>query len=104
MLITLVDILFVLVGLSIMGAGFHRRRAVPPEEAAPPASRRELFLSALAMIPAAVGPNILVVALTPGMPEMPVLVAWALVPSIVLLGVVWATAVRLGLERLTNRI
>ena len=104
MLITFIDILFVLVGLSIMGAGFYRRRAVPPEETAPAASRLEILLSALAMIPAAVGPNILVVALTPGMPEMPVLVTWALLPSIVLLAAVWAIAASLGLERLTNRI
>lgn len=104
MLITFIDILFVLIGVAIMGVGFHRRRAVPLEEAAPAASRLEIFLSALAMIPAAVGPNILVVALTPGMPEMPVLVTWALLPSIVLLAVVWAIADRLRLERLTNRI
>jgi hypothetical protein len=104
MLITLNDILFVLVGLGIMGAGFYWRRTVPPAEDAPPSSMLEVLLSALALIPAAVGPNILVVALTPGMPEMPVLVTRALLPSIVLLAGVWAIADRLGLKRLTNRI
>ncbi|MBI1954961.1 MAG: hypothetical protein HYS38_01045 [Acidobacteria bacterium] len=35
---------------------------------------------------------------------MPILVRWALIPSIVLLAIVWAVAARLRLERLTNRI
>ena len=104
MLITLNDLIFVAIGLAIMGIGFYRRRAVPALEPAPPASRSELFLTGLACIPAAVGPNILVVALTPGMPEMPILVRWALIPSIALLGIVWAAAARLGFHRLTNRI
>lgn len=104
MLITLNDLIFVVIGLAIMGIGFYRRWAVPAPEPAPPASRLELFLTGLACIPAAVGPNILVVALTPGMPEMPVLVRWALIPSVALLAIVWAAAVRLGFPRLTNRI
>ena len=104
MLITPIDILFVLVGLVMMGMGFFRRRAVPAPELPPPASRLELSLTGLALIPAAVGPNVLVVALTPGMPEMPVLVRWALLPSIVLLAVVWILAARLRLSRLNNRI
>jgi hypothetical protein len=104
MLITPIDLIFVAVGLAIMGIGFYRRRAVPAPEPAPRASRLELFLTGLACVPAAVGPNVLVVALTPGMPEMPILVKWALIPSIILLGIVWALAARLGLSRLTNRI
>ena len=104
MLITLNDLIFVAIGLAIMGIGFFRRRVVPAPEPAPPASRLELFLTGLACIPAAVGPNVLVVALTPGMPEMPILVRWALIPSIALLGIVWAAAARLGFHRLTNRI
>lgn len=104
MLITLNDLIFVAIGLAIMGIGFFRRRAVPAPEPAPPGSRLELFLTGLACIPAAVGPNVLVVALTPGMPEMPILVKWALIPSIILLGLVWAVAARLRLSRLTNRI
>jgi len=104
MLITPIDILFVLVGLVMMGVGFFRRRAVPAPEAPPQASRLELFLTGLALIPAAVGPNVLVVALTPAMPEMPILVRWALLPSIGVLAVVWALATRLHLGRLTNRV
>lgn len=104
MLITPIDILFVLSGLAIMGVGFFRRRTVPPLEVPPTASRLELLRTGLALIPAAVGPNVLVVALTPGMPGIPVLVRWALIPSIVLLGVVWVLAVRLRYIRLSNRI
>lgn len=104
MLITPIDITFVAVGLLIMVIAFLRRRHVPPPEAWPPGSRVELFLTGLALIPAAVGPNILVVALTPGMPEMPLLVKWALIPSIILLAIVWPVAARLGFQRLTNRI
>jgi len=55
-------------------------------------------------VPAAVGPNVLVVALTPGMPGMPILVLWALIPSILLLAVVWGIAHARGYNRLTNRI
>lgn len=104
MSITAIDIFFVVMGLVIMGVGFLRRRAVPSPELPPPASRVEVFLTALALIPAAVGPNVLVVALTPGMPGMPILTRWALLPSIGLLAVVWPLAARLGLTRLSNRI
>lgn len=104
MLITPIDILFVVVGLGIMAAGFVRRRRVPAPEPPPPVTWPEIVLTALAAVPAAVGPNILVVALTPGMPEMPFLVRWALLPSIVLLAAVWAVAARFGFQRLTNRI
>jgi len=37
------------------------------------------------------------------MPEMPALVRWALLPSILLLGLVWTVASRLRLTRLNNR-
>ena len=104
MLITPIDFIFVAVGLAIMGVGFFRRRVVPPPEAPPPAAPLELVLTGLALIPAAIGANVLVVALTPGMPEMPVLTKWALIPSIVFLMLVWAVAALFGLDRLTNRI
>jgi hypothetical protein len=63
-----------------------------------------VLLTFLAAVPAAVGPNILVVALTPGMPGMPVLVRLALLPSLALLVLVWAAARRAGYPRLVNRI
>lgn len=104
MLITPIDLLFVLVGLTIMVLGFKRRWMVPAPQAAPPGTIPELFVTGLALIPAAVGPNILVVASTPGMPSMPFLARWALVPSLLLLALTWALAAKLGLGRLNNRI
>ncbi len=104
MKITLIDVIFVVLPLTIMGMAFYRRRTVPAPEPGPPASLLEVFLTVLTCIPAAIGPNVLVVALTPGMPGMAILVKWALIPSIILLGIVWIAAARLGLPRLTNRI
>jgi len=104
MLITPIDIAFVLVGLAITVGALARRWAVPPPEPAAVASPGELLLTLLALIPAAVGPNVLVVALTPGMPAMPQLVRWVLLPSVVLLLLVWGVAALRGYERLTNRI
>lgn len=104
MLITAIDILFVVIGVAIMAVGFVRRRSAPVPELPPPPTWPELVLTGLALVPAAVGPNILVVALTPGMPEMPFLAHWVLLPSIILLAAVGALAANLGFRRLTNRI
>lgn len=105
MLVTPIDLAFVAVGLAIVVWALRRRWTPLPRAApAPAASHGELVLTALALVPAAVGPNILVVALTPGMPGMPVLVRWALIPSIVLLAVAWLVARARDYTRLTNRI
>lgn len=104
MLITYIDILFIVGGLAGIVAGFMRRKHVPPPEVAPPASVTEFVLTALALVPAAVGVNVLVVALTPGMPSMNALTKAALLPSIALMIAVWMIAHRLRLERLRNRI
>jgi hypothetical protein len=105
MLITWIDILFVAVGGLVTIFMLRRRWEVPPPEASPHrATLLELILTALALVVAAIGPNILVVALTPGMPEMPLLAKWALIPSLVLLVLVWVIAKSLGMTRLTNRI
>jgi hypothetical protein len=105
MLVTWVDILFVTLGGIIIILMLRRRWRVPSPEASPHrATLLELILTALALLVAAIGPNILVVALTPGMPEMPLLTKWALIPSLVLLVLVWVTAKSLGMTRLTNRI
>lgn len=104
MLITLIDALFVLGGLAVIVSALRRRWAAPPPASPPPATLGEVVLTGLALVPAAIGPNILVVALTPGMPGMPMLTRWVLLPSVLLLLVVWGAARVAGYERLTNRI
>jgi hypothetical protein len=104
MLITWIDVAFVLVGAVAVVYGLRRRPRPPDPVPAPPATPGELLLTLLAAVPAAVGPNILVVALTPGMPGMPALVRLALLPSIALLVLVWRAARRAGYVRLVNRI
>lgn len=104
MLITYIDMLFVLAGLVGIAVGFMHRKTVAPPIGPPEGSFQEVILTVFALIPAAVGPNILVVALTPGMPTMDVLTKYVLIPSMVLLLIVAVVAHRLKLERLTNRI
>ncbi len=104
MLITIIDIFFVISGLvAIIIALKSCPYRIKPEEVLP-VSYTELLLTTLALIPAAVGPNILVVALTPGMPKMHELGLWLLLPSFILLVIVWIFSYYLGLSRLTNRI
>lgn len=104
MLVTWLDLGFVAFGLLAVGYGLWRRPRPPDPVPPPPATRGELFLTLLAAVPAAVGPNVLVVALTPGMPQMPVLVRVALLPSLGLLLLAWVAARRAGFLRLVNRI
>jgi hypothetical protein len=104
MLVTPIDLLFVVAGLAVIVWALRRRWAPPAGGLGPPASIAELVVTALALVPAAVGPNILVVALTPGMPGMPILVRWVLLPSILLLAAAWSLAWKRGYERVANRI
>jgi hypothetical protein len=104
MLVTPIDLAFTVAGLGVVVWGLRRRWIPPTPEPARPGSSGELVLTALALLPAAVGPNILVVALTPGMPGMPTLVRWLLIPSLIVLVVVWSLARARGHDRLTNRI
>jgi hypothetical protein len=104
MLVTWLDLGFVAFGLAAVGYALRRRPRPPDPVPAPPATRGELLLTLLTAVPAAVGPNVLVVALTPGMPGMPVLVRVALLPSLGLLLFVWVAARRAGFVRLVNRI
>jgi hypothetical protein len=104
MLVTPVDLLFLLAGLAVTVWALWRRWTPPTPEPAPAGSLGELVLTAHALVPAAVGPNVLVVALTPGMPGMPGLVRWALAPSFVLLVAVFVVARARRYDRLTNRI
>lgn len=104
MLITWIDLAFVLAGAGVVVYALRRRPR--PQDPAPalPTTSGELLLTLLAAVPAAVGPNVLVVALTPGRPGMPALVRLALLPSIALLVFVWIAARRAGYARLVNRI
>lgn len=99
----LVDLLFIAAAVVTTIVQLARRRK-PATVATPPSRLLEIVLTAAGLLVAAVGPNILVIATVPGMPEMPVLTRFALVPSLVLLIVVWITGARLHLDRLTNRI
>lgn len=99
-----IDLLFLAVGIGVVAVQLARRRGLPAARVGPTVTWLELVLTAGALVVAAVGPNVLVFALTPGMPGMPVLVRYALVPSLLLFGVVWTTAAGLGQRRLANRI
>lgn len=100
----LVDLLFTAGAIAVGIIQLIRRREVPVPDSSPAGHRVELFLMALALLVAAIGPNILVVATTPGMPEMPTLARYALLPSLGLLGIVLVASVRSNYGRLTNRI
>lgn len=104
MLITWVDVSFVLAGLTFVLFGFYGNRSVSEPEPAPPLTWGEFALTVAILAVAAAGPNVLVVGLTPGMPEMPLLGKYFLLPSIALFGVAWTVAVTASLPRLTNRI
>jgi len=99
-----IDVLFAAVAVGVVAAQLARRRGLPGLRVGPTVTWLELALTAGALTVAAVGPNVLVFALTPGMPAMPVLVRYALVPSLLLFGVVWTTAARLDQRRVANRI
>jgi len=100
-----VDLLFAATAIAFVGLGlFRRQRLLPASGLGPEITGGELVLTAVALVVAAVGPNILVVATTPGMPEMPVLFNYALLPSLILLAVVWTAARRRGVDRLSNRM
>lgn len=99
------DLLFMATAIALVGFGLFRRpRQAPVSGPSPEITGGELALTAAALVVAAVGPNILVVATTPGMPGMPVLFNYALLPSLVLLAGVWITARRRGMDRLSNRL
>ncbi|MBI3319364.1 MAG: hypothetical protein HYZ89_02085 [Candidatus Omnitrophica bacterium] len=99
-----VDLLFAGMGVAVVVLGWLQRREPPMAERAPGVSSLELGLTAAALLVAAIGPNVLIVALTPGMPEMPTLATYALLPSLVLFALVWVVAARLGQARLANRL
>ncbi len=97
------DLLFTLIGVIITFLAL-RRKKVERDDIAPPCSFGELLATFIAMACTAVGPNILIIGLTPGMPEMPVLAKFALVPSLLLLAVVFWLSKHQKWTVLDNRI
>ncbi len=100
----LMDALFVGFAVAISIRQLVRRKNPPAPDSTGPANWVEVLLTGTALLTAAVGPNILVVATTPGMPGMGALAKKVLLPSIGLLAVAWIAASRLNLARLSNRI
>lgn len=99
-----VDLLFASTGAAIAIFGLLRRRAPSMVGRAPGVNGLELLLTAATLLAAAIGPNVLVVALTPGMPEMPTLAAYVLLPSLGLFVFAWVAAAGSGQARLVNRL
>ncbi|MBI2981916.1 MAG: hypothetical protein HYY44_06450 [Deltaproteobacteria bacterium] len=81
-----------------------RRGSTEAGEPSPAAFRGEILGTVVALALTAVGPNILVVALTPGMPEMPHLVRYLLIPSIIGLGTLTIYSKAKGWVVLSNRL
>lgn len=100
----LIDLSFTAIGLTAAAAQLVRRPPSSPGEAAPPPSWSEIALTSGGLLAAAVGPNVLVVATTPGMPEMAQLARYALLPSLGFLVIVWSAASALALSRLRDRV
>jgi len=98
-----VDLLFPAAGILTTVAAL-RRKPQPRQERLPPASAGELIATAAALACVAVGPNILVVALTPGMPDMHVLARSVLIPSVMIIAIIGFASRSLGLHRLANRL
>lgn len=96
LLFALTEIVITLIALR------HKKKGKEGEIPSSP-SFGELMATFIAMACAAVGPNILVIGLTPGMPEMPVLTKFALIPSIILIGIVYLIS-RYRWIRLANRL
>jgi hypothetical protein len=101
-IISLVDIFFALIGTVLTLVSLHGKTR--DEKISPPCTFGELFATFIALACAAVGPNILVVGLTPGMPEMHSLARLVLVPSLIILIAIYLLAKKKRWARLTNRI
>lgn len=102
--ISLLNDLFFAVAGTLVVIMALKHRPGGGEEAAPPLSWGETIATFVALAFTAIGPNILVVTLTPGLPEMHLLARYLLAPSVVgLWGLLWLSKKR-GWERLTNRL
>lgn len=97
-LFTLVDFFFAGCGAALsIWLILRRPCASLPGKGAPTSSMGEVMAMGFALLVAAIGPNTLVLALAPGMPEMPVLGKYILLPSIVLLAVLTLICAKAGI-------
>jgi hypothetical protein len=97
------DLVFVLIGAGVFVVAL-KRKIQGEGSLPPPFTFTELGLTGAGLIVAAIGPNILVVATTPGLVEMPFLAKYILLPSIILWIGVTAYAKSKKYDRLYNRL
>lgn len=102
--VTVIEVAFLVGGMVIAVLAVLRRRAPPRPVVGGRFSISEALLTAAALLSALISPALLAVALWPGMPDVPLLARWALLPSLVLVFVVAAAAYHLRLQRLANRV
>lgn len=102
-LVTPVDLVFALSGI-VVTLWMLLKRKKQGEVTPPPASLSEATATLVALACAAVGPNIIIVALTPGLLKMPALSKFVLVPSIIVLLINLLISKRVRWRRLSNRI
>lgn len=98
-----VDLIFPMAGIVIMAYAF-RQRISQGEEEIPSFSLAETALTVIALLCTAIGPNILLVALTPGMVEMHLLARYLLIPSLIVLMAIGLICRRRSYRRLGNRL
>lgn len=95
---TLVDFLFAGGGTGLtIWLLYRKSSAYLPDEVSFPPSWGELIAMGFALLVSAIGPNTLVFALTPGMPEMHVLGKYLLFPSILILLLLTLTFAKLDI-------
>lgn len=98
------DILFALAGIVVSVIALKRKKAGESISTPSAFTFGELALTIIGLAIAAIGPNILVVALTPGLVEMPFLTTNILLPSIIIFIVITIIAKITGRDRLYNRL
>lgn len=97
------DILFVSAGI-VVSIFALRRKNTGEIISLPSFTISEMLLTIIGLVIAAIGPNVLIVALTPGLVEMPFLAANVLLPSVILWVVITIIAKVTKRDRLYNRL
>lgn len=99
------DILFALAGIIVSVIALKKRKKAEGKILPSPSFNfSELLLTVIGLLIAAIGPNVLVVALTPGLVEMPFLTTNILLPSIAIFIAITIIAKVTGGDRLYNRL